>query len=117
MVKDEKKGGFFSRFKKSDVSSQEEPAIKAATTSPSQAQSGAVAAKQGSGALPKAAVAPEQAEDSALSEPLIDTVEAFNVYCCSLVDIGTSQLKMVEMVCDMVSNSLNKIIDASAKKE
>ncbi len=117
MAKDEKKGGFFSRFKKSDASSQEEPAIKAATTPSSQAQSRTVAASSGSAALPKAAVAQEQVEDSALSEPLIDTVEAFNVYCSSLVDIGTSQLKIVEMVCGMLSNSINKILDGSAKKE
>ena len=117
MAKDEKKGGFFSRFKKSDASPQEEPGIKAATTSPSQTQSRTVAATKGGGVLPKAAVAPEPAEDATLSEPLIDTVEAFNVYCTSLVDIGTSQLKMVEMVCGMLSNSLNKIIDGTAKKE
>ena len=123
MAKDEKKGGFFSRFKKSDASSQEELGVKTATPQPSQAQSRTVAATQGgksplvSAALPKATVAPESAEDPALSEPLIDTVEAFNVYCSSLVDIGTSQLKMVEMVCGMLSNSLNKIIDGSAAKE
>lgn len=109
MAKDEKKGGFFSRFKKSETPPQEEPSIKAATPPPSQAQSRS--------ALPKAAVAPESAEEAVRSEPLIDTVEAFNVYCTSLVDIGTSQLKMVEMVCGMLSNSLNKIIDGSAKKE
>ncbi len=117
MAKDEKKGGFFSRFKRSDGSSPEVPVIKAATTPPSQAQSRIVAATQGGGTQPKATVAPESAEEAVRSEPLVDTVEAFNVYCTSLVDIGTSQLKMVEMVCGMLSNSLNKVIDGSAKKE
>jgi len=117
MVKDEKKGGFFSRFKKSDGPSPEEPAIKAATAPPPQAPSRIVAATQGGGAQPKAAVAQESSEEAVRSEPLVDTVEAFNVYCTSLVDIGNSQLKMVEMVCGMLSNSLNKIIDGSAKKE
>ncbi len=123
MAKDEKKGGFFSRFKKSEASSQEESGIKTATSSPSLAQSSPVGATPGSrsaltsGAQPKAVVAPEPVEDPALSEPLIDTVEAFTVYCTALVDIGTSQLKVVEMISGMLSNSLNKIIDGSATKE
>ena len=121
MAKDEKKGGFFSRFKKSETSSCEEPDIKKSTSQPSGAQSRTIATtpegKNVPGAAPpKAAVAPP-AEDSASSEPVIDTVEAFNVYCGSLVDIGTSQLKVVEMFLGMLSSSLNKIVGAPATKE
>ncbi len=121
MAKDEKKGGFFSRFKKSESPSQEESGIKAVTPSPSQAQNRSVAATSGSRSA-MLSVAPPKAEPVAQSveepaEPLIDTVEAFNVYCSSLVDIGTSQLKVVEMLLGMLSNSLNKIIDGSTTKE
>ncbi len=115
MAKDEKNGGFFSRFKKSEAASE---------ATPPKAQSrGVVSTPESrntlvSGALSKtAAVAPEPVEDPALSEPLIDTFEAINVYCRSLVEIGTSQLMVVDRVLGMLSNSLNKIVEGSGTKE
>ena len=114
MAKDENNGGFFSRFKKSEASSE--------GTSPKAPSRGVASTPESrntpvSGALSKTAVAQEPVEDPALSEPLIDTVEAFNVYCRSLVEIGTSQLMVVDKVLGMLSNSLNKIVDGSEAKE
>ncbi len=114
MAKDEKNGGFFSKFKKSEASSEATP-----STAPSRGVASTPESRNSvvSGALSKTAAAPEPVEDSSLSEPLIDTVEAFNVYCRSLVEIGTSQLMVVDQVLGMLSNSLNKIIDGSGTKE
>lgn len=112
MAKDENTGGFFSRFKKSEASPQ---------ATPSKAQNRGVASTDASknalvsAALPK--TAPEPVEDSGVYEPLIDTVEAFNVYCRSLVEIGTSQLMMADKVLGMLSHSLSKIVDGSETKE
>jgi hypothetical protein len=116
MAQDEKKGGFFSRFKKDAVSDQEVSGTTASTPPAAPQQSRNMVTKPESKSplvspaqsntpvVPKSAAAPA-------SSGSIDTIEAFNIYCSSLVDIGTSQLKVIEMALSMLSNSLNKIIN------
>jgi hypothetical protein len=116
MAKDEKKGGLFSRFKKDAASDQVASGIPASTPPAAPKQSSSIVTKPESKsslvspAQPKAAVTPKSAAAPASSDS-IDTIEAFNVYCSSLVEIGTSQLKVLEMALHMLSNSLNKIIN------
>lgn len=123
MAKDEPKGGFFSRFKKDAVSGQDESGIPASTPPAAQQQSRNIVttaeskSSLASPAQPKATLEPKSAVAPASSDSAIDTVEAFNVYCSSLVDIGTSQLKVIEMALSMLSNSLNKIINGSKTSE
>ena len=123
MAKDEKKGGFFSRFKKSDVAAQDEPDIKKTTPPAVQAQSRSVTTtpesrvSQLSAVQPKAVGVPNPVATPASADSVVDTVEAFNRYCSALVDIGTSQLKVVDMALSMLSNSLNKIVDGSKTNE
>jgi hypothetical protein len=122
MAQDEKKGGFFSRFKNGGAPAHEEPAIKTETPPAIQPQNRSVAATPESrsslvsAAQPKAPVVPKPVAAPA-TEPAVDTVEAFNRYCSALVAIGTSQLKVVEMTLSMLSNSLNKLIDGSKPKK
>ena len=119
MAKDEKKGGFFSRFKKNAASDQEAPSIQPSTPPAVQQQSRNVVTKpETKSSLASAAqpVAPVAAAPASSDSP-IDTVEAFNVLCISLVDITTSQLRVIEMVLSMLSNSLNKIVNGPKAKE
>ncbi len=123
MAKDEKKGGFFSRFRKDATSSHEESSIKPATppvvSTPNRNVAPPVESRSSvSGAVPpKAPVVPKPVVAAAASsESVVDTVEAFNRYCNALVDIGTSQLKVVEMFLAMLSQSINKIVDGSRPK-
>jgi len=125
MAKDEKKGGLFSRFKKNPASDQEAPSIQPSTPPAVQQQSRNVMTKPetksslASAAQPVApvAAAPAPAPAPASSDSPIDTVEAFNVLCISLVDMSTSQLKVIEMALSMLSNSLNKILNGPKAKE
>ena len=123
MAQDEKKGGFFSRFKKDAASDQDAPSRQAPTPPAAQQQSRSTVTKQeGKSSLvsatpPKATVVANSAADPESTDTVIDTVEAFNVYCTALVDIGTSQLKVIEMAFSMLSNSLNKIISGPKAKE
>jgi len=122
MAKDEKKGGFFSRFRKDIPSAHEESGIKPAsspavpapnrtvTPTPESRSSLAAAVPSQVPVVPKSVAAP------ASSESVVDTVEAFSRYCSALVDIGTSQLKVIEMTLTMLSHSLNKITDRSETK-
>lgn len=127
MAKDEQKGGLFSRFKKNPASDQEAPSIQPSTPPAVQQQSRNVMTKPetksslASAAQPVAPVAaapaPAPAPAPASSDSPIDTVEAFNVLCISLVDMSTSQLKVIEMALSMLSNSLNKILNGPKAKE
>jgi len=123
MAKDEKKGGLFSRFKKNPASDQEAPSIQPSTPPAVQQQSRNVMTKPetksslASAAQPVAPVAAAPAPAPASSDSPIDTVEAFNVLCISLVDMSTSQLKVIEMALSMLSNSLNKILNGPKAKE
>lgn len=122
MAKDEKKGGFFSRFRKDATSSHEESSIKPATPSVVSTPNRNVAPpvenrSSVSGAVPpKAPVVPKPVAAAESSESVVDTVEAFNRYCSALVDIGTSQMKVVEMFLAMLSQSINKMVDGSKPK-
>lgn len=114
MAKDEKKGGFFARFRKDEAPAL--PAVQApvrnVVPTPESGNS-EVSAQQpkASSVAPKPVVAPVSSEAS------VDTVEAFSRYCSSLVDIGTSQLKVIEMALGMLSDSLNKIVDGTKNKK
>ncbi|NTV17659.1 MAG: hypothetical protein HGB09_09490 [Chlorobiaceae bacterium] len=121
MANNESKGGFFSRLKKGAASASEDPSLKAPAPQAAQTQNRNVMKPESSSSLvsasqPKAPVAPKPAVASPSSESEIDTLAAFSRYCSSLVDIGTSQLKVVEMTLGMLSNSLNKIVDGSKTK-
>jgi hypothetical protein len=123
MANGENKGGFFSRFKKSAAPAREESGIKSSTTPPVQAQNRTIETNaENSGSLassvqPKIPVTPKPVAASESSVAVVDTLEAFSRYCASLADIGTSQLKIVEMTLGMLSNSLNKIVDDSKIKK
>jgi len=123
MAQDEKKGGFFSRFKKDADSDQDASSRQASTPPAAQQQSRNIVTKPESkspfvsAAQPKASVVQQPAADPESTDTVIDTVEAFNVYCSALVDIGTSQLRVIEMALSMLSNSLNKIMHGPEAKE
>ena len=116
MAKDEKKG-FFSAFRKRNPAGYE--------VSESKSQTPPAASVQNRNVTPESRVSsvsakpPEPAVDQkpvavqAQSDPVIDPVETFKVLCQSLVDIGTSQLKVAEMTLSMLSNSLNKIAEGT----
>ena len=120
MAKTEKKGGFFSMFRKSAASGNEgaglqpqaSPAAPATSRAiPPEARGASVSSVIGKAAdVAKPVAAPAQVDSA------IDTVEAFKVLCQSLADIGVSQLKAAEMVLNVLSNSLNKIA-RGAKQE
>jgi hypothetical protein len=113
MAKDDNKGGFFARFRK-DVTPTPPVVQSQARSIPSAPESGS---SQLNPVQPKASVVPKPAAPPASSESPVDTVEAINRYCSSLVDIGTSQLKVAEMILGMLSHSINKIVDGSKNKK
>ena len=121
LMANENKGGFFSKFRKSTVSGNENSRIESPMSSAGQGQNRNAAPETRNSLLsaepPKPVVAPKSASAPIDSEPVIDTVANFNFLCKSLVDIGTSQLKVVDMTLTMLSSSLNKIVDGLKKKE
>jgi hypothetical protein len=121
MAENETKGGFFSRFKKGSASASGDSSLKAPAPQAAQTQNRNTMTAESSSSPVSASqhknpVAPKPTTVPASSEPEIDTLAAFSRYCSSLVDIGTSQLKVVEMTLGMLSNSLNKIVDGSKTK-
>lgn len=120
MGNDEKKGGFFARFRKSTVSGNESPGSKNPVPSAVQGQSRNNAPAESpslvSAEPSKPVGVPKSASAPVNAEPVIDTVEAFNSLCSSLADIGASQLKVVDMTLTMLSSSLNKIVDGLKTK-
>ncbi|MEI6757730.1 MAG: hypothetical protein FDX18_09405 [Chlorobium sp.] len=114
MAQEEKKGGFFSAFKKSTTSGSEAQASPAVPAQPRN-----IPAPESKSVVeqPKPAVAAKPAVVAEPSEPAIDTVAAFNRYCSSLADIGASQLKVVEMTLTMLTGSINKIADGLKSKK
>ncbi|MFZ4524077.1 MAG: hypothetical protein ACOYOE_00650 [Chlorobium sp.] len=109
MAKDKKKGGFFSAFRDHEVSGKSE-AVSQSHTPPTVSVPTRPAPPADP---PKAAVVQKPVAVQAQPEPVIDTVESFKVLCQSLADIGASQLKVAEMIVNMLSNSLNKIVEGS----
>ncbi len=109
MSKDPKKGGFFSAFKDREVTGN-----SGAASRPQPPPAAPVPNRPVTPAdPPEAAVVQKPGPVQAQPEPVIDTVEAFKVLCQSLAEIGTSQLRVAEMVVNMLSNSLNKIAAGS----
>jgi len=109
MSKDPKKGGFFSAFKDREVTGN-----SGAVSQPKTPPVASVPSRPVTPAEPReAAVVQKPVAVQAHPEPVIDTVESFKVLCQSLADIGASQLKVAEMMVNMLSNSLNKIVAGS----
>ena len=116
MAKEEKKGGFFAGFRKGIASGNEGSTANQTIPSAGQAQSRNVVSPE----TRASAVTVEQSKPAVVSKAVsvqentasaIDTVAAFNVFCQSLVDIGASQLKVVEMTLTMLTNAINKVAE------
>ncbi|MEI7787549.1 MAG: hypothetical protein WCI23_02800 [Chlorobiaceae bacterium] len=120
MAHEEKKGGFFAKFRKSTVSGNENIRSESPTPSVAQVQNRPAAPESRNSLLsaepPKPVVVQKSSPVPVDAEPVIDTVANFNFLCKSLADIGVSQLKVVDMTLTMLSNSLNKIVDGLKKK-
>jgi hypothetical protein len=105
----DKKGGFFSMFKKSSA-----PVTPSAPVAPPvrdvpvpERKAPAVGAEP-----PKpAAVSKPAAVNAASSETGVDTVASFNLLCQALVDINKSQLQVVDLALKTLAVSVNKIAD------
>ena len=109
MAKDQKKGGFFSAFRDPEV-----PGKGGAVSKSQSPQAEPVPSRPTPPAEPqKAAIVQKPVATQAQPEPVIDTVESFKVLCQALVAIGASQLKVAEMMVNMLSNALNKIVAGS----
>jgi hypothetical protein len=116
MVKEEKKAGFFARFKKGIDSGNESSQPKSPNSPVSQEQKRNNVIPETKASLvsvetPKPAFVPKPSSAPVNSESVIDTVANFNFLCNSLADIGASQLKVVDMILTMLSSSLNKIAE------
>jgi len=122
MAKDKKSGGFFAAFRTPPSSGNKAVVSQSPSPTSVPAKSGTVSADvhapslsaaQSSAAVPARSVpAP-----AAPPEPAIDTAEAFKFFCQSLTDIAASQLKVAEMVMNMLASSLNKISDGAKPKK
>ncbi len=120
MAKDEKKRGFFSAFRKREISSSAEtvtqPQKAVATPSQESAVKSEALTSSVSAGLPKSPFVQPAVADTAQSRP-VDTVEAFKVLCQSLSDISASQFKIAEIILGMISNSLSKIAEGTKLKK
>ncbi len=119
MAQNEKKGGFFARFRKGDLSANAaaSAAVLASAPAPVPAQPRVIAASE-SKSVSAAPVRPAvPVADSPSSEPKIDTVAAFSQLCSSLAEIGASQLKIVELTTTMLATSINKIAEGLKPKK
>ncbi|NTW82003.1 MAG: hypothetical protein HGB36_01340 [Chlorobiaceae bacterium] len=119
MAQEEKKRGFFDRFRKSTpaASTPASPVPKPQPAAPKAAPPARVPEKVESktaapvGKNPFSPSAPEPSAPLATSGSSIDTVEAFNQMCQALVDINKSQVQIVNMALTMLSNSIKKIAE------
>ncbi|NTU44943.1 MAG: hypothetical protein HGA99_05410 [Chlorobiaceae bacterium] len=110
----EKKGGFFSFFKKRALTPEPAaaPAAAEAQTTRTQSSVPSVRTEQ-----PKPAVVPKPAAANVQSEEGgVDTIASFTLLCQALVDINRSQLKMVDLALTTVAGSINTIADALKPK-
>ncbi|MEI6639350.1 MAG: hypothetical protein FDX02_01365 [Chlorobium sp.] len=116
MAKNKKSGGFFSSFRREPSPGNETVSSPPSPVSaPSQRANVSAEVRQPSvGAAP----APAKSVPAPVAQPesAIDTVEAFKVLCQSLTDIAASQLKVAEMMMNMVASSLNKISKGAKPK-
>ncbi|MEI6847136.1 MAG: hypothetical protein WCK32_03715 [Chlorobiaceae bacterium] len=113
----EKKGGFFSAFKKRIET--DTPTPKTAQAQPqfrSVAIPESIKSSVGQEQSKAVAVAKPAAVSASSSEPVIDTVAAFTVLCQAIVDIGESQLKMVDLALKTLAGSINKLADVLKPK-
>lgn len=109
MSKDKKKSGFFSAFRDREVTGNSGVVSQSQTPPAASVPSRPVTPAE----PPEVAVVQKPVAVQAQPEPVIDTVESFKFLCQTLADIGASQLKVVEMTVNMLSNSLNKIVAGS----
>lgn len=121
MANESRKGGFFSVFRKEDKSVPNKSAI-----APQQSETKAASSEKPAVSVPrevtpkpvanvKPAAASEQQEKPVIYEA-IDTAAAFNTCWKAFGDLGLSQIKTVEMVLTMLSNSIAKITDGQQTK-
>jgi len=120
MAKNKKSGGFFSSFRREPSPGNEAViAPSSPVSAPAQRANVSADVRQPSvGAAPSSAPAPAKSVPAPVAQPesAIDTVEAFKVLCQSLTDIAASQLKVAEMMMNMVASSLNKISEGAKPK-
>lgn len=115
MAQNEKKGGFFARFRKGDLSANAAASATVPASAPAQPRIIAAPESKSVSAAPVRPAVP--VADSPSSEPKIDTVAAFNQLCSSLAEIGASQLKIVELTTTMLATSINKIAEGLKPKK
>jgi hypothetical protein len=121
MANESRKGGFFSVFRKEDKSVAKKSAIalqqsetKAASSEkPEVSVAREVTPKPVANVKP--AISAEQLEKPVVFEE-IDTAAAFSACWKAFGDLGVSQVKTVEMVLTMLSNSIAKIANGQQKK-
>ncbi len=122
MAKNKKSGGFFSSFRTTPSSGNETAGSSSPQAASSPAQRASVSAdvpQPPVSTAPSSAPAPAKSVPAPVAQPesAIDTVEAFKVLCQSLTDIAASQLKVAEMMMNMVASSLNKISEGAKPKK
>lgn len=119
MAQEEKKRGFFDRFRKSTpaASAPAAPAQKPQPPAPKAEPPARVQEKAaGNPAVPVpknpfSSAAPSPSASQISSGPAIDPVEAFNQMCQALIEINKSQLKIANMVLTMIASSIRKIAE------
>ncbi len=119
MAQEEKKRGFFDRFRKSTpaASTPASPAPKPQPPAPKAVPPARVPERVESKVPVPAQNNPFSPSEPAPSAPQaasgkgIDTVEAFNQMCQALIEINKSQIKIANMVLTMIAHSIQKIAD------
>lgn len=108
----EKKGGFFSFFKKSTPA-----ATPPVVSAPAPATRPEISVSPLSAEKPKPAAVPTPSPfNEPASEGGIDTVASFTLLCQALVDINRSQLKVVELIVTTLSGSVTKLAESFNQK-
>ncbi|NTV97543.1 MAG: hypothetical protein HGA70_00050 [Chlorobiaceae bacterium] len=131
MAQEEKKRGFFARFRKSVPEAPKEtvPSPKAQPAAPkpeppvrvpgqlmqqvTESKAPAVVEKK---SLPTPFTPSAQASPEVPSSAGIEPVAAFKEMCQAFVDINKSQIKAIEMTLNMLSNASKKIADGIKKQ-
>ncbi|ABL64258.1 hypothetical protein [Chlorobium phaeobacteroides] len=121
MANESRKGGFFSVFRKEEKSVANKSAITSqqSETKAASSEKPAVSVSREMTPKPVANVKPaataEQQEKPVVFEA-IDTTAAFSACWKAFGDLGLSQIKTVDMVLTMLSNSIAKITDGQQTK-
>jgi predicted RNA-binding Zn ribbon-like protein len=121
MANESRKGGFFSRFRKEDKSVANKSAIAPQQSETKAASSEKLAVSVPREVTPKpvANVKPEasaEQQEKPVVFEAIDTAAAFSACWKAFGDLGLSQVKTVEMVLTMLSNSIAKMVNEQQAK-